>query len=226
LGDFMAKAKNKAKEKPKKKGGCWKNLVLLSFFMCCGITWYYGENSPNSSRNNGSSSNQNNSNQSNDSSIQSSSFGAQSSSRNSGSFSARTVYAQSNGVRVRECPERDCDIVDTLESGESVRIVGQEEGESVSGNSTWYETADGYVHSSTVGNSRPAANSAPAPTAAPVTNNTSGGGSSSNSGGSGGDASRRPANCAEAVAWGYTAQQAAQWSHLDRDGDGVACYGD
>jgi hypothetical protein len=36
----------------------------------------------------------------------------------------------------------------------------------------------------------------------------------------------RPDNCDEAVAWGYTAQQAAQWSHLDRDGDGVACYGD
>jgi hypothetical protein len=36
----------------------------------------------------------------------------------------------------------------------------------------------------------------------------------------------RPANCDEAVAMGYTAEQAAQWSHLDRDGDGVACYGD
>jgi hypothetical protein len=35
----------------------------------------------------------------------------------------------------------------------------------------------------------------------------------------------RPANCEEAVAWGYTAEQAAQWPHLDRDGDGVACYG-
>ncbi len=35
-----------------------------------------------------------------------------------------------------------------------------------------------------------------------------------------------PANCAEAVALGWTARQAAQCSHLDRDGDGVACYGD
>lgn len=35
-----------------------------------------------------------------------------------------------------------------------------------------------------------------------------------------------PANCSEAVALGWTAQQAAQCSHLDRDGDGVACYGD
>lgn len=36
----------------------------------------------------------------------------------------------------------------------------------------------------------------------------------------------RPANCDQAKEWGYTAEQAARWSHLDRDGDGVACYGD
>lgn len=36
----------------------------------------------------------------------------------------------------------------------------------------------------------------------------------------------RPGNCSTAVAMGLTAQQAAQWSHLDRDDDGVACYGD
>ncbi len=35
-----------------------------------------------------------------------------------------------------------------------------------------------------------------------------------------------PANCTEAVALGWTARQAARCSHLDRDGDGVACYGD
>lgn len=36
----------------------------------------------------------------------------------------------------------------------------------------------------------------------------------------------RPRNCATAVAMGLSAVQAAQWSHLDRDSDGVACYGD
>ncbi|MGB1285000.1 MAG: excalibur calcium-binding domain-containing protein [Aggregatilineales bacterium] len=36
----------------------------------------------------------------------------------------------------------------------------------------------------------------------------------------------RPGNCSTAVAMGISAQQAAQWSHLDRDNDGVACYGD
>ena len=35
-----------------------------------------------------------------------------------------------------------------------------------------------------------------------------------------------PGNCSTAVAMGLTAQQAAQWPHLDRDSDGVACYGD
>ncbi|MGB1285373.1 MAG: excalibur calcium-binding domain-containing protein [Aggregatilineales bacterium] len=38
-------------------------------------------------------------------------------------------------------------------------------------------------------------------------------------------AGARPANCAQAVEWGLTPQEAAQWSHLDRDGDGEACYG-
>lgn len=36
----------------------------------------------------------------------------------------------------------------------------------------------------------------------------------------------RPGNCSTAVAMGLTDVQAAQWSHLDRDDDGVACYGD
>lgn len=41
-----------------------------------------------------------------------------------------------------------------------------------------------------------------------------------------GSATIRPDNCSTAVAMGLSAQQAGQWSHLDRDGDGVACYGD
>lgn len=36
----------------------------------------------------------------------------------------------------------------------------------------------------------------------------------------------RPGNCSTAVAMGLSAQDAAQWNHLDRDNDGVACYGD
>jgi len=37
---------------------------------------------------------------------------------------------------------------------------------------------------------------------------------------------RRPENCADAVAMGLTAVEAGGWDHLDRDNDGVACYGD
>lgn len=37
---------------------------------------------------------------------------------------------------------------------------------------------------------------------------------------------QRPGNCATAVAMGLSAAQAGQWPHLDRDNDGVACYGD
>ncbi len=36
----------------------------------------------------------------------------------------------------------------------------------------------------------------------------------------------RPGNCATAVAMGLSDVEAGRWSHLDRDGDGVACYGD
>lgn len=37
----------------------------------------------------------------------------------------------------------------------------------------------------------------------------------------------RPRNCATATAYGLDAADiAARWPHLDRDKDGVACYGD
>lgn len=36
----------------------------------------------------------------------------------------------------------------------------------------------------------------------------------------------RPGNCSTAVAMGLEADVAGGYSHLDRDGDGVACYGD
>lgn len=36
----------------------------------------------------------------------------------------------------------------------------------------------------------------------------------------------RPANCTEAIEMGLSERQAGNWSHLDRDGDGKACYGD
>lgn len=35
-----------------------------------------------------------------------------------------------------------------------------------------------------------------------------------------------PSSCAEARRMGLSARAAGRYSHLDRDGDGVACYGD
>jgi len=37
---------------------------------------------------------------------------------------------------------------------------------------------------------------------------------------------RRPSNCDDARSMGLSARQAGAYSHLDRDNDGVACYGD
>lgn len=63
----------------------------------------------------------------------------------------------------------------------------------------------------------------PLPTQRPQVNTSSGNSSgSSNSS----NTSQVPSNCAEAVAMGLTARQAAAYSNLDRDNDGVACYGD
>jgi len=47
----------------------------------------------------------------------------------------------------------------------------------------------------------------------------------SSSSSSGSSTTRNPSNCDEAIAMGMTAEEAAQ-AGLDRDGDGVACYGD
>jgi hypothetical protein len=116
---------------------------------------------------------------------------------------------------VRSCPRRDCDTLYVMQFGESIAVIGETTGDTASNSNRWYEVNYrgqlGYVHSSLLGVELPQ------PTSAPVTNGGSGTGSTT---------SQRPGNCSTAVAMGLSAQQAAQWSHLDRDGDGVACYGD
>ncbi|GEM_PF-6817333 len=127
------------------------------------------------------------------------------------------IISQAN---IRTCPQANeaCSVVATLVRGQDgligFPINGSVTGEAINGNSLWYRGAyDGqevYVHSSLVilGGSNQSSN-----TSSETTN-------------AGPTALPRPSNCAEAVEWGYTAEQAAQWSHLDRDNDGVACYGD
>lgn len=153
-----------------------------------------------------------------------------------------TTYFTIATAKVRECPRTSCKIVMTLKKGTEVTVDATAIGQTVQNrNSEWYHIVidgkEGFIYSGTTSgkdevyippstttsttttttqSSDPAATPAPgdpvlpvvvAPT--PVPANTG-----------------RPKNCAEAVAWGLTAEQAAQWPHLDRDKDGVACYGD
>jgi TM2 domain-containing membrane protein YozV len=128
------------------------------------------------------------------------------------SFSPRTYYAFNDGVRGRSCPSLNCDVVATLSRASEFVATGSTSGDTVSGSSTWYvgnrNNQTVYIHSSLLSRTQPAQNSS----------NTN---SNANA-----QTIRRPANCADAVAMGLSAEQAAQWSHLDRDNDGVACYGD
>lgn len=116
-------------------------------------------------------------------------------------------------ANIRSCAGTSCSIVDAVAIGEGVAVIGTVSGDAVANDDTWYiilyEGDEAFVHSSLLSQSLPAVN-----VSDPVTTNSS---NSNNS---------RPANCEEARAMGLSAQQAAQWSHLDRDKDGVACYGD
>ena len=137
-----------------------------------------------------------------------------------------------SGANSRECPQTTCKVVMKLPRGTNVTADATAVGQAVNKkNSLWYRVtlADGrqaFVYSGTVTAAvapvAPAATPVPTdPTApvapvepvAPVAPSAP-----ANTG--------RPANCTQAREWGLTDVQAAQWSHLDRDNDGVACYGD
>ena len=109
--------------------------------------------------------------------------------------------------------------------GEALKAVATEEGQAVNaGNSTWYKVEyngqTGYVYSGVVSLS---AQAAPA-----VVNPPASGGTVpvATQAASGGGNTTRPGNCSTAVAMGLSPEEAAKWPHLDRDKDGVACYGD
>lgn len=135
-----------------------------------------------------------------------------------------------SNANARACASTTCEIVAALPRAAAVQVRTWEHGETISGSDIWYQVAhEGewvYVHSSLLGFSAPAA---PRPTqvqqSAPPPQNRD------NEPTVGAQMPiqtpmRRPGNCSTAVAMGYSAQQAAQWDHLDRDDDGVACYGD
>jgi hypothetical protein len=122
-----------------------------------------------------------------------------------------TQYYAQGTVNVRACARTDCAVIMQLGNGQSLTIIGMINGEAVeTGNLIWYVAdlggaARGYVYSGLMTLSPP-----PAATSAPS---------------AGDDRGPRPGNCSTAVAMGLSAQEAAQWPHLDGDDDGVACYG-
>lgn len=131
------------------------------------------------------------------------------------------LYYAQGSVNVRACPSTDCELVGPLLNGESVLVTGQAPGEVVRGvNNVWYRVTyagrEAFVYSEFVTNVR--ATAVP-PTRVPMQQAPVNQQPPQNS-------QRRPANCDEAVAMGLSDVEAAQWDHLDRDHDGVACYGD
>jgi hypothetical protein len=135
----------------------------------------------------------------------------------------RTYYAQSGGSNYRDAPSRQGTVIGQIAAGGAIVVIGEIVGEAVNaGNPIWY-VADFngsriYLYSAVVTSTAPAPAVAPVqqPPAVqqpPVMVQPAQ------------PAAPRPGNCSTAVAMGLDARQAAA-AGLDRDGDGVACYGD
>lgn len=133
-------------------------------------------------------------------------------------------YWATNGINVRACPSTSCNAIGRVNQGTRLTVNGWAEGEAVnSGNKVWYRVqyggGYGFVYSGVVTDRAPVV----APTAAPQVQQSV---PSQPQPQQPANTTRRPKNCDEARAMGLSPQQAAQWPHLDRDKDGVACYGD
>jgi hypothetical protein len=129
-----------------------------------------------------------------------------------------TLYAR-DVAPLHACPERTCAPLHLLSPGAALAINGSLSGDMIQqGNNLWYRAEwsgqvvyvySGYltaVPPTPIQLVQPSQPEATPPVLPPAQNMC-------------------PRNCTEAVAWGYTAEQAAACG-LDRDGDGVACYGD
>lgn len=102
------------------------------------------------------------------------------------------------------CPRLTCELVTSLSFNEQVNVIDTSRGDLFNTSTLWYtiqhDNEEVYVHSSMVART-------------PLEFNA--------------DAeNERPSSCAEARRMGLSARAAGRYSHLDRDGDGVACYGD
>ncbi|MCU0481682.1 MAG: hypothetical protein MUE54_10800 [Anaerolineae bacterium] len=125
------------------------------------------------------------------------------------------LYAKSDVV-VRGCPAMTCVDVGLIGAGDAVTVTGMTDGEVVvTGYDVWFvvehDGGVGYVYQTLLTN-QTEASATPAPTnTSPVSIATP---------------MVCPNNCAEARSLGWSAEMAGQCDNLDRDNDGVACYGD
>ncbi len=143
----------------------------------------------------------------------------------------KTYYATVR-AHVRPCPELSCAPLGQVNAGDKVTVTGATTGEAVAGNSQWFQTSFGgrtaYIHSSVVTEDRPAP---PAPSSegqetSPKTSDSGASGKLDTGPVTGPTTFTCPRNCEQAIQMGLTAEQAGQCPNLDRDKDGVACYGD
>jgi len=128
-------------------------------------------------------------------------------------------YAKHNNAYLRICERLECPIIEILDFGEAIQVINTVTGDAIGSTTTWYELKrGGYVHALDVLENPP-------PTPRPVAPYGGSSLSSSSSGSGSSSGFTCPSNCDGAKAMGLTAQQAASCPELDRDHDGVACYG-
>jgi hypothetical protein len=69
-----------------------------------------------------------------------------------------TYYVTTN-ANGRDCPQLNCDIIETFAAGEAVEVTGKKDGATVSNSKVWYQVKVGratvYVHSSLLTDKKP-----------------------------------------------------------------------
>ena len=64
------------------------------------------------------------------------------------------TYRVVNEARVRSCPRLDCEILETLEEGSEIPVIGEDDGAPIQGDANWYvvlfDEEEAYVHTSSL----------------------------------------------------------------------------
>lgn len=142
--------------------------------------------------------------------------------------SSTTYYITAATANARSCARTNCRVITKFSKGTAIEVTGTTEGGSFQGSTTWlnvnYDGQTVYVHSKLASTTPPSSGNNASSTSASTTSTTS---TSSSSSGNVCSQYARPRNCDTAKSYGLDAATIAScWPHLDRDHDGVACYGD